>query len=106
MEGQDMKVWSNGSWVDIEIGQRVFIGKCGSGWTVIGELGTFVRATKQHCVFRSDSGSEVKTPLEDIMKTSGVWRKEGWWVSLRTEREYVHSQPSYWNERKCELCYK
>lgn len=106
MEGTDMKVWSNGNWIDIEVGQRVFIGQCGSGHTVFGELGTFVRATKKHCVFRSDSGSEVKTPIDSIMRTSGCWQEAGWWVSLNTKREYTPWRPAYWNQKKLELCYK
>jgi len=101
-----MKVWANASWVDIEVGQRVFIGQCSSGHTVFGELGTFVRATKRHCIFRSDSGSEVKTPINNIMQTSGGWNEEGWWVSLHTEREYIPRRPAYWNAKKLELCYK
>lgn len=100
-----MKVWSNGSWADIEIGQRVFIGQV-SGNTVFGEPGTFVRTTKRNCVFVSDSGSEVKTPIDNIMLTSGGWHEDGWWVSLHTERDYFPRKPAYWNQKKHETCYK
>ena len=32
-----MKVWNCGKFEDIEIGQKVFVGHCGSGHTVFGE---------------------------------------------------------------------
>lgn len=101
-----MKVWDNGKWIELELGHRVFIGQSGRGHTVYGEFGTFIKTTKKHCVFRSDSGSEVKTPIDNIMQTSGGWREAGWWVSLLTEREYTHRRPAYWNQKKCEICYK
>lgn len=101
-----MKVWSNGNWAEIELGQRVFIGQCGRGHTVYGELGTFIKTTKKHCVFRSDSGSEVKTPIDNITTTSGGWHEAGWWVSLHTEREYTTWRPAYWDQKKREICYK
>lgn len=102
----DMKVWSNGSWINIEIGQRVFIGQCSHGNAVLGEFGTLAKVTKLNCIFRSDSGSEVKTPVDNIALTSGAWHEAGWWVSLHTEREYIPQRPAYWNPKKCELCYK
>lgn len=101
-----MKVWDNGEWIEIEIGQRVFIGCCGRSHTVYGELGIFVKTTKKHCVFRSDSGSEVKTPIDNIMRTSGGWKKAGWFVSLYIKRGFIPLKPAYWNEKKCDLCYK
>ena len=49
---------------------------------------------------------EVKTPIDNIMQTSGGWNEEGWWVSLHTEREYIPWRPAYWNAKKLEICYK
>lgn len=100
-----MKIWSNGEWMDVEIGQRVFIGTCGT-YAPFGELGTLARVTARHCIFRSDSGSEIKTRRDNIMIPSQKWRDAGWWVSLKTDREYIQCRPGYWDAKKCDLCYK
>ena len=104
-----MKIWDSGEWVNIEIGQRVFIGRCGTGLNVYGEFGHFERVTARHAVFVSDSGSVIKTALGNLFLVAGGF-KGRYFVSLRTDRvegrDYMRERPSYWNDRKCELCYK
>lgn len=104
-----MKIWSNGNWFDIEVGQRVFIGRCGSWRNVYGEFGHLERVTTKHVVFVSDSGSVVKTAVDNLNRVSGGF-KDRFFVSLNTDRiegvDYMQERPSYWNQKKLEICYK
>lgn len=86
-----MKVWANGKSENIEIGQKVFVGHCGSGHSVFGEYGTLVRTTKMHLVFKTDSGKTIKTAIDNLHQVIGKAGKQGNFVSLITEREFIHS---------------
>lgn len=37
-----MKVWNNGKFVEVEIGQRVLVATCGSGRSYFGEFGSLI----------------------------------------------------------------
>ena len=89
-----MKVWKCGKFEDIEIGQKVFVGHCGSGRTVFGEYATLERTTTKHLVFKTESGATIKTDIENIHKVIGKAGKQGNFVSLVTEREFIHSSLS------------
>lgn len=108
-KSKTMRIWAHGKWEPVEIGQRVFIGRCGGVRNVYGEFGHLERTTTKHAVFVSDSGSVVKTAVDILDRVSGGF-KDRYFVSLNTDRiegvDYMHEQPSYWNEKKCELCYK
>ena len=104
-----MKIWTSGEWVNIEIGQRVFIGRCGAGTDVYGEFGRLERVNARHAVFVSDSGSVIKTAIDNLYHVAGGF-KGRYFISLGTDRvegrDYMHERPNYWNDRKCEICYK
>ena len=76
---------------DIEIGQKVFVGHCGSGHTCFGEYGVLERTTKRHLVFRTDSGAVIKTAIDNLHKVVGKAGEQGNFVSLDTEREFIKS---------------
>lgn len=86
-----MKVWTCGKYENIEIGQKVFVGHCGSGHSVFGEYATLVRTTKQHLVFKTESGVTIKTAIDNLHQVIGKAGKQGNFVSLVTEREFIHS---------------
>lgn len=86
-----MKIWSNGSYQDIEIGQKVFVGHCGSEHTCFGEYGVLERATTRHLVFKTDSGTVIKTAIDNINNVIGKAGKQGNFVSLRLERDFIKS---------------
>lgn len=104
-----MKIWDSGEWVNIEIGQRVFIGRCGTGTNVYGEFGRFERTTARHAVFVSDSGSVIKTAIDNLYRVAGGF-KGRYWVSLHIDRvegrDYMMERPNYWDSKKRELCYQ
>ena len=89
-----MKVWNCGKFEDIEIGQKVFVGHCGSGRTVFGEYAILERTTTKHLVFKTESGATIKTDIENIHTVIGKAGKHGNFVSLVTEREFIHSSLS------------
>lgn len=90
-EVNKMKVWSCGKFENIEIGQKVFVGHCGSGRSCFGEYATLERTTTKHLVFRTESGAVIKTNIENIHIVIGRAGKQGNFVSLVTEREFIHS---------------
>lgn len=86
-----MKVWWNGKFENIEIGQKVFVGHCGSGHTVFGEYATLERTTTRHLVFKTDSGATIKTAIDNLHQVIGKTGKQGNFVSLATKRDFIHS---------------
>ena len=86
-----MKVWTSGKYENIEIGQKVFVGHCGSGHSVFGEYATLERTTKQHLVFKTESGATIKTAIDNLCQVIGKAGQQGNFVSLGTEREFIHS---------------
>ena len=87
-----MKVWHYGEEKNIEIGDEVFVGHCGSGRTVFGESGYLEKVTEKHLVFKTESGATIKTKLDCMNEVVGKFGKLGNFVKLghRPENEYVH----------------
>lgn len=103
-----MKVWNNGEFINIEIGQRFTVGRCGSGHTVFGEGATLTKALTKNLVFTTDSGAIVKTEI-DTLNTVGKAAKERYWVSVNTPEDFtdfISSETLYWDEKKCKLVNK
>lgn len=99
-----MKVWYDGHWIDMCVGQVVTVFRCGSGRTVFGELATLTRVTKQHLVFTTDSGATVKTQLDNIHATIGRAKDNGYCVSPKTVDAFpymIHEEVRYWDHKTC-----
>lgn len=101
-----MRVWSNGKFIDMHIGQKVLVAYCGLGHTYYGEFGTLERVTSRHMVFVTDSGAVVKTAIDNIHHVVGKAKNEGYFVSVNVEgREndsnFVHQNVRFWNNKKC-----
>lgn len=100
-----MKIWKETKWIEVNENEVFFVGRCGSGHTVFGERAYFTRATKQHLIFTTESGSIVKT--NDSLNTIGKANKEGYFVSIgdRTDNEnIIHERVKYWNDKK--ICFE
>ena len=100
-----MKVWNLGSFIDVEIGQKVLVARCGSGKSYFGEFGKIARTTNKHIVVITDSGATVKTEI-DTLNTIGKAAKAGYFVSLHVEgrEDMIHERVMYWNEKK--MCFE
>lgn len=61
----------NGGLIDVEIGQTVLVFNCGSGLSYFGEFANLENITKQHLVFKTDSGETVKTRKDNINRCIG-----------------------------------
>lgn len=106
-----LKVWSCGKFINMEIGQKVLVAHCGSGHTYFGEFGKLVRVTKQHLVFLTDSGTQIKTAIDNLHKVVGRAAKEGIWVSTNIDgREddpnFIKQNTSLWDEKNCKRVFK
>lgn len=66
-----MKTFHYGDYINIEIGQEVTIARSGSGHTIFGEPAVLERTTKQHLVFKTESGKTVKCPIDNMSYTIG-----------------------------------
>lgn len=100
-----MKVWNCGRYEEMEIGQKVFVGRSSSGRSVFGEEAILTGVTKQHLVFTTVSGSIIKTAIDNLHAVAGKANKAGYFVStaLRAEGEYFKERVAYWNSKK--LCF-
>lgn len=103
-----MKVWNLGSLIDVEIGQKVLVARCGSGHTYFSEFGKIARTTNKHIVVITDSGATVKTEI-DMLNTIGKAAKAGYFVSIKVDgreedKNFIHQNVRYWNEKK--LCFE
>ena len=101
-----MKVWDLGSLIDVEIGQKVLVARCGSGKSYFGEFGKIARTTSKHIVVVTESGAIVKTRI-DALNTVGKAAKEHYFVSIKVDgreedKNFFHESVRYWNEKK--LC--
>ena len=100
----NIAIWNNGELKEITSEMDYFVGKCGGGRTVFGENAKLVRITKQHLVFKTESGSIVKT-----LNTVGKARKERYFVTKQKDYEsknIIRSMVSYWNDKKLVMEYK
>ena len=100
-----MKVWNFGKFVDVEIGQKVLVARCGSGRSYFGEFGKIAKTTSKHIVVVTESGAVVKTDI-DTLNTVGKAAKEGYFVSINVEgrEDMIHECVKYWNKKK--LCFE
>lgn len=80
--------WWRDKFNAFELGQRVFVGHCGSGHTVFGEYGTLTRITDKHLFFTTDSGSTIKTAADNLHKVSGKAGQQHNFVSPVLENDY------------------
>lgn len=100
-----MKVYTCGEFKNIEIGQKVLVAYCGSGHSYFGEFGKLVRTTKQHLVFETESGAQVKTTLDNLHNVVGKAKKENIWVSLNIDNRenddnFIHTEIRFWDDKK------
>ena len=94
-------------WVDIEIGQEVTVFRCGSACTCFGERAFLTRTTKNHLVFTTESGSIVKTAIDNLFRTVG--KMSAYSVTLKKFEDFGHiykERVCYWNSNKCCMEYK
>lgn len=105
-----MKVWTtipntiDTGWADINIGQEVTVYRCGSGFSVFGEKAHFERTTKQHLIFVTESGAEVKTKIDNLFAVVGKAHKAHYCVTLKKFEDFdtiCHEKVMYWNGSKC-----
>ena len=110
-----MKVWTftgNGcktGFVDMKIGDRVTVFRCGSAHTTFGEPATLTKTTAQHLVFTTDSGAVVKTKIDNLFDVIGKAAKAGYCVSRRqfeTFDQMYKENVKFWNNKKCCFEYK
>lgn len=106
-----MKVWNNGTFENMEIGQRVLVAYCSSGRSYFGEFATLTRITARHLVFVTESGAEVKTAADNLSHVVGKAAKEHYWVSTKinareTDPAFIKTPVSFWDEKKRQLVKK
>lgn len=106
-----MKVWTTGRYIDVTIGQRFLVARCGGGKSYFGEYATLIKTTKQHMVFITDSGATVKTAIDNICQVVGKANKEGYFVSPNIEGRdedpnFIKSYVRYWDSKKLQFVTK
>ena len=103
------KVWNCGNWMEIQMGQEVTIFRCGSGHAAFGERAHLERTTKQHLIFVTESGAQVKTAIDNLHHIVGKAAKERYCVSIRKYDDFegiIHEDVKFWNNNKCKFEYK
>lgn len=85
------RTWYCGEWIKVRKGQRFFVGHCGSGRTVFGEMATLTKITEKHLAFTTDSGKKISTASDNLHKVAGKAGQQGNFVSPKTDREYINS---------------
>lgn len=75
-----MRTYHYGEFINIEIGQDVIVARSGSGKTIFGEPAKLERTTKQHLVFKTESGETVKCPIDNMSVTVGKARQAGYFI--------------------------
>lgn len=88
-EETKMKIWFHGKYIEMNIGERVTVFKCGSGHSTYGEEATLTRTTERHLVFKTDSGATVKTATDNLSKVVGKAGKAGWHVHPGTSESHT-----------------
>ena len=78
-----MKTFHYGNYINIEIGQEVTIARCGSGHNIFGEPALLERTTKQHLVFKTESGQTIKCPIDNMSFTVGKADREGYFIIVQ-----------------------
>ena len=80
----NVKVWNNGEWITINKEMEFFIGRCSSGRTIFGENANLFKINKNSLVFKTESGSLVKTDIDSLC-TIGKAKKAGYFISIRSK---------------------
>ena len=106
-----MKTWKCGKFINVEIGDRFFVGRSGSGMTVFGENATLTRATSTQLVFITDSGATVKTAKDNLYKVYGKAKENRYFVSPgerheETDKNLIHENVRFWDRKKCKFVNK
>lgn len=106
-----MKVWTTGKYIEVSIGQKFLVARCGSGRSYFGEYATLTRTTKQHMVFTTDSGATVKTAIDNFCMVVGKASKAGYFVSPNIEGRdedpnFYKDWVRYWDPKKLKLVTK
>ena len=99
-----MKVWYDGKYIDMEIGQTVTLCRIGGfSQGLFGESGKLERTTKQHMIFVSESGGVIKTKIDNLHHTVGKAYKEGYFVSLKSTEELnvIYEKVRFWDDKRC-----
>lgn len=99
-----VRVCKNSKWITIDENTECYAGRCGSGHTVFGEPCKLFKVLANHLVFKTKSGSLVKTNYN--MNTVGKAAKNNYWVGLEDRTgnpNYFESRVHYWNEKT--LCF-
>ncbi len=103
------KVWNYGVLTDMQIDQEVTIFRSSSGLSFFGERAYLKRATKQHLIFITESGAQVKTAINNLSEVVGKAKKEGYCVSVRKYDDIegiIPEKVKFWNEVKGVFEYK
>lgn len=90
--------------VEVEIGARATVFRFGGFLknAMFGEGATLKRTTKQHLVFVTDSGAEVKTSIWNLLDVRGKAAKEGYGVRLgEPSDKMIKEHVRFWNDKKC-----
>ena len=66
---------------NFKVGDKFFVGNSGSGRTVFGEQATLTKITKLHLVFTTESGTIVKTKIDNLNEVVGKAKKQNIFVS-------------------------
>ena len=103
-----LRIFRYGEFIDIKIGQKFTVARCGSGHTVFGELATLTRITDSQLIFTTESGSIVRA--NHNLQTIGKAKREDYFVSTRLPETYgedfINSRISYWNPKTLKLEHK
>ena len=103
-----MRIWNTAEAksVEVKVGTRCVVARCGSGRTYFGEFGTVIKELKNHLVIATDSGTIVK--VNDSFITVGKAHKSDYWASLKVDgrEDMIISRVSYWNDKKTCMEYK
>lgn len=106
-----MKTWYLGKFVDVNLGDRFFVGRCSSGRSYFGENATLTKTTSQHMVFTTDSGAIVKTKFNNLAATVGKANANGYWVSigerhLESDSNLFLEEVKYWDSKNLKFVKK
>ena len=82
-----VRTFHYGNFIDMEIGQEVTVARCSSGQTKFGEPALLDRMTKQHLVFKTESGKTVKCDIENMSRTVGKAKEAGYFIIVRKFEE-------------------
>lgn len=100
-----MKVWYDGKYLEMSIGQEVTIYCChrGSG-QAMGERAILMQITKRHLIFITDSGAVVKTKLDNLHAVVGHAKECGYCVSPKPIKAFPgirHEKVRFWDKKSC-----